>query len=64
MAEKFSYEKAVLEIEKIIEEIETDTIDIDKVSEKVKKATALIKKCKNKLTSTQKEVDDLLAEME
>jgi len=64
MAEKFSYEKAVLEIEKIIEDIETDTIDIDMVSEKVKKATALIKKCKNKLTGTQQEVDDLLAEME
>ncbi len=64
MAEKFSYEKSVVEIEKIIEEIENDSIDIDELSEKVKRATTLLKKCQKKLIGTQNEVDDLLTEME
>lgn len=64
MAQEFSYEKSVNEIEKIIEEIEEGVIDIDELSKKVKRATSLIKKCQGKLTGTQKEIDDLLTKME
>lgn len=64
MAQEFSYEKSINEIEEIIDEIENGTIDIDELSKKVKRATSLIKKCQNKLTGTQKEIDELLETME
>lgn len=62
MSEKFSYEKSINEIEKIISEIESDTIGIDKLSDKVAKATELLKKCKTKLVATQQKIDNLLEE--
>lgn len=62
MSEKFSYEKSIREIEKIITEIEGDKIGIDELSEKVIKATELLKKCKTKLMKTQQEIDSLLEE--
>jgi len=60
MADKFSYQKATEEIEAIIEEIENDSTNIDELTEKIKKAAILIKKCQQKLISTQNEVNKLL----
>ena len=64
MSTKFSYEKAVAEIEAIIEEIENEELSVDELSNKVKKVSALLKSCKKKLTDTKGEVDQLLSEME
>ncbi|MBI9068979.1 MAG: exodeoxyribonuclease VII small subunit [Salinivirgaceae bacterium] len=60
MPAKFSYDKAIVEIESIIEEIELEGLSVDELSEKVKKASELIKRCKQKLTDTRTEVDNLL----
>lgn len=62
MSGKFSYEKSINEIEKIIAEIEGDKIGIDELSDKVTKATELLKKCKTKLVATQQKIDNLLEE--
>lgn len=64
MSNKFSYEKAMLEIEAIIEEIENDTLSVDQVSEKVKQVAHLIKSCKKKLVDTKAEVDQLFKDLE
>jgi exodeoxyribonuclease VII small subunit len=64
MVNKFSYDKAIAEIEQIIDEIENDALDVDKLSEKVKKATTLIQQCKKKLSDTKAEVDNLLNYLE
>jgi len=64
MPTKFSYEKAVAEIEATIEDIENEELSIDELSEKVKKVSQLLKNCKKKLIDTKGEVDQLLLEME
>ncbi|HAM99547.1 MAG TPA: exodeoxyribonuclease VII small subunit [Marinilabiliales bacterium] len=64
MPGKFSYEKAILEIETIIDEIENETLNMDELSDKVKYVAQLIKSCKKKLVDTKAEVDQLLKDME
>ncbi len=55
-----SYEEALNELQAIVKEIEAGNIGIDALSEKVKRASTLIKICRNKLESTEKEVGELL----
>jgi len=64
MATKFSYEKSILEIESIIEEIENNSLNVDELSDKVKHVAQLIKSCKKKLSDTKSEVDQLLKAMD
>lgn len=64
MKDKPKYSDAVKEIESIVEEIESETVDVDVLTEKVKRATYLIKLCKEKLRETDKEVKNILKEFE
>jgi exodeoxyribonuclease VII small subunit len=64
MEKKKSYEEAYDELQEIVSEIESGQIGIDKLSDKVKRAGELIRFCKEKLFKTEKEVNDLLKEME
>ena len=64
MAKKdFSYNDAIAEIQQILLEIESESIDINLLSIKIKRATELLKFCKNKLKKTDEEVETLLKEM-
>jgi exodeoxyribonuclease VII small subunit len=60
MAEKFSYEKAKAELENILEELERGETGIDTLAKHVKRAGELIRQCREKLRSTEKEVEGLL----
>lgn len=64
MTQKFSYEKAIAEIEGIIDDIENQTLDVDALADKVKRVALLVKNCKKKLSDTRSEVDNLLKETE
>ena len=66
MAEKkkLTYSQAIGELEKIINEIEAESVDVDVLAEKVKRATYLIKFCKNNLKTTEEEVKKVLSEIE
>lgn len=59
-----TYTEAFSEIEEIIEKIENDELDIDDLAEKVKRVSVLIKICKEKLYSTEKEVENILKQMD
>ncbi len=63
MEKKISYTEAMRELEEIVAEIEQGEITIDTLSQKVKRASELIKICKNKLTSTEEDVNKILEEM-
>jgi exodeoxyribonuclease VII small subunit len=63
MEKKLSYTDAMKELEAIVAEIEEGEITIDTLSEKVKRASELIKICKNKLASTEEDVNKILEEM-
>lgn len=56
------YEKAVSELEEIVDKMERDELDIDQLSEQLKRAKVLMKLCKDKLTKTDEEIKKLLSE--
>lgn len=56
------YEKAVCELEEIVDKMECDELDIDQLSEQLKRAKVLVKLCKDKLTKTDEEIKKLLSE--
>lgn len=60
MSKSITYAEAIVELEAIVSEIENATIGVDELSEKVKRAAELIKLCRSKLTSTEKEVNTIL----
>jgi exodeoxyribonuclease VII small subunit len=60
MDKKINYTDAILELEKIVAEIEEGEISVDILSEKVKRAAELIKICKEKLTATEEDVNKIL----
>lgn len=63
-AKKISYSEAMAEIEEILEKIENEELDVDELAEKVKRVSVLLKTCKDKLTKTNEQVEQILREME
>ena len=59
---EMKYEKAVSELEEIVDKMECDELDIDQLSEQLKRAKVLVKLCKDKLTKTDEEIKKLLSE--
>ena len=59
-----SYSEAIATIDEILQQIETGELDVDQLAEKVKQASELLKLCKGKLFSTEKEVEKILKEMD
>ncbi|MFC7525242.1 exodeoxyribonuclease VII small subunit [Parapedobacter sp. GCM10030251] len=64
MSNPFTYTEAFEELQAIVSEIERGEISIDELSTKVKRATLLIGVCKAKLTATEGEVNNILANLE
>jgi exodeoxyribonuclease VII small subunit len=64
MSREPNYTEAFEELQLIVGEIEVGAISVDELSEKVKRAALLIRICKNKLTSTEEDVNRILKELE
>ena len=62
--EKITYAEAFEELQEIVRDIENGEIPVDGLSEKVKRAVALIRVCKQKLTSTEEDINVILKELE
>jgi len=58
------YSQALMELEQIISEIETEDVDVDVLAEKVKRAALLVKLCKTRLRNAEEEVKKIMAEIE
>ena len=61
---EISYNDAIQEIECIIKEMQSDTCDIDKLANNTKRAAELIGICKQKLTRTESEIQNILNTLE
>ncbi|MCF8223460.1 MAG: exodeoxyribonuclease VII small subunit [Bacteroidales bacterium] len=61
---KPTFNKAVEELENILEEIESGEMDVDELAGKVKRASELLKLCQSKLRDTEKEIDGIIDKME
>lgn len=64
MSKKNTYAEALAEIEQIIENIENDKYSIDELTDKVKRISFLINFCKEKLYSTEEELNTILSKMQ
>ena len=64
MSEQPKYTDAFEELQQIVADIEDGEISVDELSVKVKRASELIKICKEKLTSTEEDVQKILKELE
>ncbi len=64
MDDKPTYSKAFEELQTIVSEIEEGEISVDELSEKVKRASLLINICKNKISTTEEDVNEILKEIE
>ncbi len=60
---KFNYNKAVIRLQEIVEDMESNELDIEKISKLVKESSALLKACKKALTSTETEINNVLSQM-
>jgi len=64
MAKKeFSFNDAVVEIEKILRNIESGLLDVDKLSLEVKRASELIRQCRKKLRTTEEEINSIFKDL-
>jgi len=59
-----SYQEAYQELVEIVKELESDHVSIDEMSKKVKRAATLVQICKEKLTMTEQEVNEILQTLE
>ncbi|MBO5186995.1 MAG: exodeoxyribonuclease VII small subunit [Prevotella sp.] len=60
MKKEIKYEEAVKELEDIVRQMESDSLDIDIMSERLKRAQELITICKSKLTKTDEKIRKIL----
>ena len=61
---EISYNDAIIEIEETLQKIENEELDVDELASKVKRISSLLKICKDKLNSTEEEVEKILGQME
>jgi len=60
---QFSFNEAVVEIEKILRLIESGALDVDKLSVEVKHASELIRQCQKKLRETEEEINSIFKDL-
>lgn len=64
MENELNYTAAFEELQQIVRDMEDGEITVDELALKVKRAAELIKICKQKLTSTEEDVNLILKELE
>jgi len=63
MGNTHTYNDAFEELQSIVSEIESGQTNVDELTEKIRRASQLIAFCKAKLTSSEEEVEKLLAKL-
>ena len=63
-SEQISYAQAMAQLEEIVARIDQGEVDVDDLAASVKQAVLLVRSCRERLQSTQEEVEQALREME
>ena len=58
------YTLAFEELQQIVNDIELGEISVDELSDKVKRAAELIRICRNRLTTTEEDVNKIIKELD
>jgi exodeoxyribonuclease VII small subunit len=59
MTEKFQFEKALEDLEKIVEAMESGELTLDQALKKYEEGVALVRACQTKLTDAEKKIEVL-----
>lgn len=59
-----SYEKAIAELERIVNELDSNKIDVDALSEKVQRASFLIEWCNERITAAELAIESIAIDFE
>lgn len=59
MNEKFQFEKALEDLEKIVEAMESGELTLDQALKKYEEGVGLVRACQSKLTETEKKIEIL-----
>lgn len=62
--EQISYNQALAELERILNELRSDSCDVDTLAEKTRRAAELLKLCRAKLTRTESELEKVLNDLD
>ncbi|MDR3047057.1 MAG: exodeoxyribonuclease VII small subunit [Bacteroidales bacterium] len=57
---KLTYTESFEELQAIVKKMENADVSVDDLLDQIKRASELIKICKEKLTSTEKEVENII----
>lgn len=58
------YAEMMEELERILEQLESDSIDVDELSARVKRASELIRICRKRLVESQTEIEQVVADLD
>jgi len=64
MNKKLTYSKAMEELNKILEDLESEKVDVDEIIDKVKTAISIIKFCREKIENTELELKEVVKELD
>ena len=60
MSKDPTYNEAILEIEDILQKIESGELDVDELTDRVKRVAYLLETCKKKLKTTENEIQKVI----
>jgi exodeoxyribonuclease VII small subunit len=63
-AKKITFKEAFTELEEILSKLENNELNVDELAANVKNAAELIKFCKNKLYTTESEIEKIIEEID
>lgn len=63
-ATEMSYNEAIAELESILRRMQGDACDIDRLTAMTRRATELLRECKSRLTATDRELREILEQLE
>jgi exodeoxyribonuclease VII small subunit len=58
------YAEMMEELEQILDQLESDSIDVDELSARVKRASELIRLCRQRLVGSQTEIEQVVADLD
>lgn len=61
--EEMSYDEAVTELQLILSDMQSETLLIDDLTSSVKRASELLQSCRDRLHSTEKEVNSVIKKL-
>lgn len=62
--ESLDFAGAMAEMERIVAELESDTVDVDRLAERVERAAVLVTWCRDRIDGTRFRVEEMLERLE